>query len=83
MTDEERPKRGNVIAGRYGSPTFTLALPFAKITNVDSELRDVVIDLAALVARIAEHAATADAPELDVLRGAAEELVARLALQSR
>lgn len=57
----------NVIGGRHGSPSVTVAFPFSKIANVDSELRDFVEELVHLVARLAaadtddERRAVADA----------------------
>ena len=78
---EERAARRTVIGGRHGSPTVTVALPFAKITNVDAELRDAVADLATLVARLAAHSATGDETEIGAVREAAEELAARLSSQ--
>ncbi len=68
-----------VIGGRHGSPTVTVALPFAKITNVDAELRDAVAELATLVARLADAAAAGSTDEIRLVREAAGELAARLA----
>ena len=86
MSDlEEPPRQSNppmprtAIGGRYGSPTITVALPFARIAQVDTDLRDAVADLAALVARLAQPASTIDAAEVAAVRQAAEELVQRLA----
>jgi hypothetical protein len=80
---EERRGRPTVIGGRHGSPTVTVALPFAKITNVDSELRDAVTDLATLVARLAEHAAAGNVAEIGLVREAAEGIAARLSAPPR
>ena len=55
MSDElvpTNPSR-NVIGGRHGSPSVTVAFPFSKIVNVDSELRGFVEELADLVGRLA------------------------------
>lgn len=71
-----------VIGGRHGSPTVTVALPFAKITNVDAELRDAVAELAALVARLAEQVAAGSTDEIALVRTAAEELAVRLRVGS-
>ena len=76
--DEQTPRR-TVIGGRHGSPTVTVALPFANITNIDSDLRDAVADLAALVARLAEHTAAGSTAEIDLVREAATDLATRLA----
>ena len=43
----------NVIGGRHGSPSVTVAFPFSKIANVDSELRGFVEELVGLVGRLA------------------------------
>jgi hypothetical protein len=56
MDDDELETRRTNIGGRYGSPTFTIALPFSKITSTDTELRAAVADLATLVARLATGA---------------------------
>jgi hypothetical protein len=74
----ERPQRGPVIGGRHGSPTVTVALPFSNITNVDSELRDAVVDLALLVAELAAHTTAGDTSEMAEVATSAEELAARL-----
>jgi hypothetical protein len=68
--DELEPRRTN-IGGRYGSPTVTIALPFAKITSTDSELRAAVADLAALVARLAT-AESDEAERAAIARAAAD-----------
>jgi hypothetical protein len=73
--DELEPRRTN-IGGRYGSPTVTIALPFAKITSTDSELREAVADLAALVARLAN--AADDERERAAIALAAGELSSQL-----
>lgn len=56
MSGEEvvppNPSR-NVIGGRHGSPSVTVAFPFSKIANVDSELRGFVEELVDLVGRLA------------------------------
>ncbi len=75
---EDRGARRTVIGGRHGSPSVTVALPFARIVNVDDELRDAVADLATLVARLAAHSAPGNEPEVGLVREAAEELAARL-----
>ena len=66
----------NVIGGRHGSPSVTVAFPFSKIANVDSELRGFVEELGLLVARLA--AATTDA-ERRAVADAARDLVERMA----
>jgi diadenosine tetraphosphate (Ap4A) HIT family hydrolase len=75
MAEDDDVRRTN-IGGRYGSPTFTIALPFSKVTNADDDLRDAVADLAALVARAAQ--ARGDAAQLALVQKAAEELATRL-----
>jgi hypothetical protein len=65
----------NVIGGRHGSPSVTVAFPFSKIANVDSELRDFVEELVLLVARLA--AATTDA-ERRAVADASRELLERM-----
>jgi hypothetical protein len=72
MDEDEGELRRTNIGGRYGSPTVTIALPFAKITSTDSELREAVADLAALVARLA--AADIDEAERAAIAKAAAEL---------
>ncbi len=52
------------IGGRHASPTVTVAFPFSKVANVDSELRDFVEELAGLIARLA--AATTDGARAEV-----------------
>ncbi len=83
MTDDGgRPQRGPVIGGRHGSPTVTVALPFSNITNLDSELRDAVADLASLVAQLAAHTEAGEATEIARVAQAAEELATRLSTHS-
>ena len=55
MSDEVVPTNPsrNVIGGRHGSPSVTVAFPFSKIANVDSELRGFVEELVDLVGRLA------------------------------
>lgn len=65
-----------VIGGRHGSPSVTIAFPFSKIAHVDSELRELVEELATVVARLA--AATTD-DERRAVALAAHDLVERLA----
>jgi hypothetical protein len=65
----------NVIGGRHGSPSVTVAFPFSRIANVDSELRDFVEELVLLVARLA--AAGTDA-ERQAVAGASRELLERM-----
>ena len=65
----------NVIGGRHGSPSVTVAFPFSKIANVDSELRDFVEELVLLVARLA--AADTDA-ERRAVADASRELLERM-----
>ncbi|MBK5288163.1 MAG: hypothetical protein JJE46_06825 [Acidimicrobiia bacterium] len=66
----------NVIGGRHGSPSVTVALPFSKVANVDSELRGFVEELAGIVAQLAT--ATTDA-ERRTVGTAAQNLIERLA----
>jgi hypothetical protein len=66
-----------VIGGRHGSPSLTIALPFARISSNDDGLRDAVADLANLVARLA-GTASSDQSERALVREAAEELANRV-----
>jgi hypothetical protein len=75
-TEDGGEVRRTNIGGRYGSPTITIAWPFSRIVNKDTELRDAVADLALLVARLA--AAGDDEAERAVVSLAAEELATRL-----
>jgi len=77
--DELEPRRTN-IGGRYGSPTVTVALPFSKITSIDTDLREAVADLAALVARLA--AATDDEGERAAIALLAAEMAKELSSAS-
>jgi hypothetical protein len=77
--DELEPRRTN-IGGRYGSPTVTIALPFSRITSTDTELREAVADLAALVARLAT--AADDDGERAAIALAAAELANQLSSAS-
>ena len=79
MTDAElvpNPSARTVIGGRHGSPSVTVAFPFSKIANVDSELRAVVEELVGLIGRLAaastdgERQAVAEASR-DLLDGMA------------
>lgn len=72
---EVKPATRTVIGGRHGSPTVTIALPFSSVSNVDSELRDAVADLATLVARLA---VASEGDEREAVRVAAGELADRL-----
>ena len=65
----------NVIGGRHGSPSVTVAFPFSKIANVDSELRDFVEELVQIVGRLA--AATTD-EEREAAAEASRELLDRM-----
>lgn len=79
MSDDNKPSdRRTVIGGRHGSPTFTIALPFSRIDNTDTDLRDAVADLAALVARLAELTAPSSPSEIALVRTAAQDLANRL-----
>jgi hypothetical protein len=49
----ENPPAKTFIGGRHGSPSVTVAFPFSKVANVDSELRDFVEELTGLVAQLA------------------------------
>ena len=75
MAEADDVRRMN-IGGRHGSPTFTIALPFSRIVNSDSELRDAVSELATLVSRAAQ--AGGDEAELALVQLAADELATRL-----
>ena len=75
MAEDDDVRRTN-IGGRYGSPTFTITLPFSKVVNVDSELRDAVAELAILLSRAAQ--AGGDEAELALVQLAADELATRL-----
>jgi hypothetical protein len=75
---ENKPEARTVIGGRHGSPSVTIALPFARITSTDSELRDVVAELATLVAKLAAAVSVGDAPRISLARKATEELADRL-----
>ncbi|MGZ4675547.1 MAG: hypothetical protein ACXVJ7_08520 [Acidimicrobiia bacterium] len=74
-TDHGPPSR-NVIGGRHGSPSVTVAFPFSKVAHVDSELRGFVEELVNLVASLA--AATTDA-ERRAVADASRELLDRMA----
>ena len=76
MTEEYDDVRRTNIGGRYGSPTVTIALPFGKVVNTDSELRDAIAELAMLVSRAAQ--ARDDEAQLALVQKAADELAARL-----
>ena len=71
---EPGPTR-NFIGGRHGSPSVTVALPFSKIANVDSELRSFVEELSGIVVQLA--VATND-DERRTAGAAARNLVERL-----
>jgi diadenosine tetraphosphate (Ap4A) HIT family hydrolase len=73
--DDDDVRRTN-IGGRYGSPSFTIALPFGKIVNTDNDLRDAIAELATLVARAAQ--AGGDEAQLALVQKAADELAGRL-----
>jgi hypothetical protein len=78
MSDElvpSNPSR-NVIGGRHGSPSVTVAFPFSKIAHVDSELRGFVEELVQIVGRLA--AATSD-DERRAAADASRELLERMA----
>ena len=65
-----------VIGGRHGSPSVTVAFPFSKVANVDSELRDFVEELVRIVERLAS--ATTD-DERRTAADASRELLDRMA----
>ena len=69
------PASRNVIGGRHGSPSVTVAFPFSKIANVDSELRGILEGLVGLVARLA--VASSDNERRDVAE-ASRELLDRM-----
>ncbi len=64
------------IGGRHGSPSVSIAFPFSKIANVDSELRELLEELTGLVARLAS--ASSDAERAEVAT-AARDLLERVA----
>src|SRR5439155_4177585 len=66
MAEEDDDVRRTNIGGRYGSPTFTIALPFGKVVNTDNELRDAIAELATLVSRAAQ--ARGDEAQLAVVQ---------------
>lgn len=69
--------RRQVIGGRHGSPTITVAFPFAKVESVDTELRAALAQLADVLATLAETAQDDDAGR-DMVARSARELAARL-----
>jgi hypothetical protein len=75
---DEKPGVRTVIGGRHGSPSLTIALPFARITSTDTDLRDAVAELATLVAQLAAAVSTGDAARTSVSGKAAEELADRI-----
>jgi hypothetical protein len=75
---EEKPSSRTVIGGRHDSPSLTIALPFARITNTDTELRDLVGELATLVAQLAVAISSQDAARVSLAGKAAEELASRI-----
>ncbi len=75
---EVKPASRTVIGGRHGSPTVTIALPFSAVSNVDTELRDAVADLAALVVRLTDLTDATSDGEREAVRIAAGELADRL-----
>jgi hypothetical protein len=75
---EEKPGGRTVIGGRHGSPSVTIALPFARITSTDFELRDAVTELATLVAQLAAAVSSQDAARISLAGKAAEELADRI-----
>ena len=76
--DEEATPRTTTHIGRHGSPNVTIAFPFSHVTTTDGPLRDAVIELAALISRLAAAAGDDQAAELTAVRAAAEELAAQL-----
>jgi hypothetical protein len=67
--------------GRHGSPNVMIAFPFSNISTNEGPLRDAVVELAGLVARLASAPGTAEhADERATVRAAAEELAARLSV---
>ena len=75
---DEKPGVRTVIGGRHGSPSVTIALPFARITRTDSQLRDDVAELATLVAQLATAVSSGDAARMSLSRKAVEELAERI-----
>lgn len=63
------------IGGRHGSPSVTVAFPFSKVEQIDSELRTIVEDLAGLVGRLA---GATDDVERATVAAAARDLLTRL-----
>ena len=75
---EEKAGGRTVIGGRHGSPSVTIALPFARVTSTDSELRDAVAELATLVAQLAAAVSSRDTARVSLVGKAAEELAERI-----
>ena len=75
---EHRAAPRNVIG-----PTFTVALPFSKITSSDAEVREAVAELAHLVARLAKQTDGGDMAEIKLVRDAAEKLATRMSSRDR
>ena len=72
--------RGMTVFGRQGSPTVTLALPFARVDVKADDAAPLIADLAALTARLARALQSVDLPEaisaeLAAIGDAAESLV--------
>jgi hypothetical protein len=74
MGDSERRGAPGTVIG----PTFTVALPFSRITSNDAELRDAIAELASLVARLAEQSTGGDETELRLIRDATQDLAKRV-----
>jgi hypothetical protein len=53
MDDQKPARRPNFVGGRHGSPNITIAFPFSQVKTIESDVRDAVAELAALVAELA------------------------------
>lgn len=79
MTDEETDGPTYTQIGRRGSPQVTIAFPFSNVVSTDTSLRDSVVELAALLGRLAAATGTEEAAgEAEAVRASADELVKRL-----
>jgi hypothetical protein len=79
---EERLGARTVIGGRHGSPSLTIALPFARIASTDSDLRDALAELATFVAQLGAAVPSGDAARISLSSKAAAELANRISSRS-